>query len=414
MTLETDRDRRTHRRGNGRLRPTAGFERPMILTTMRWFSSARLAHALTEAGFAVSACRPGGHALGLVEGLTSDRRLASLGRLRSVARAIEDAQPDIILPDDERALALLRRLHARARASDPGLAALIARSLGPDDRWSAMTSRTAFARVARSLGIDVPDTQVIDDADALWQWTTEHGWPIVLKADGSWGGLGVAIVADASQLRAAWRTLSSPPGLVRSLRRLVIDREATSLFGWIRRVRPVVNAQEFAAGRNAVVTAACDGGIVIALVCFEVVQESEARGPASVIRIIDHPAMAAAAQKLIEEFELSGFCGFDFILTDSGEARLTEMNARITPTCHLLVEGHPERSRTIALFPASLDEARRDVLDVPAHAPALIRRGEKMAARHRGLLARLERRLTANFAHRASDPTPPESVRRDT
>ena len=42
------------------LRPTPGFERPMILTTMRWFSAARLAHSLLEAGFAVSTCRPRG------------------------------------------------------------------------------------------------------------------------------------------------------------------------------------------------------------------------------------------------------------------------------------------------------------------------------------------------------------------
>ena len=54
------------------LRPMPGFERPMILTTMRWFSAARLAHALTEAGFSVSACRPRAHALELVDGLASD------------------------------------------------------------------------------------------------------------------------------------------------------------------------------------------------------------------------------------------------------------------------------------------------------------------------------------------------------
>ena len=42
-----------HRTG---LAPITGFERPLVVTTMRWFAAARLAHALTEAGFAVSAC----------------------------------------------------------------------------------------------------------------------------------------------------------------------------------------------------------------------------------------------------------------------------------------------------------------------------------------------------------------------
>src|SRR5258706_2929606 len=34
------------------LRPMPGFEHPMILTTMRWFSAARLDHALSEARLA--------------------------------------------------------------------------------------------------------------------------------------------------------------------------------------------------------------------------------------------------------------------------------------------------------------------------------------------------------------------------
>ena len=49
------------------------------------------------------------------------------------------------------------------------------------------------------------------------------------------------------------------------------------MVAWLRRERPVVNAQEFCAGREAIVTAACVDGKVQALVCLEVVQVSEAR-----------------------------------------------------------------------------------------------------------------------------------------
>ena len=49
--------------------------------------------------------------------------------------------------------------------------------------------------------------------------------------------------------------------------------------------------------------------------------------------------MAETARQLIRRFGLSGFCGFDFILTDDGDAHLLEINPRVTPTCHLLVEG---------------------------------------------------------------------------
>src|SRR5262249_9006809 len=73
-----------------------------------------------------------------------------------------------------------------------------------------------------------------------------------------------------------------------------------------------------------------------------------------VVRIIDHPGMAEAARRLVGRFGLSGFCGFDFILTETGEAQLLELNPRATPTCYLLVEGDFQRSRTIALFPADV------------------------------------------------------------
>ena len=126
------------------------------------------------------------------------------------------------------------------------------------------------------------------------------------------------------------------------------------MLAWLRRERPVVNAQQFCAGREAIVTAACVDGKVQALVCLEVVQVSEARGPAAVVRIVDHPQMAETARQLIRRFGLSGFCGFDFIVTDSGDAQLLELNPRVTPTCHLLVEGVYLDNRIVALFPFEL------------------------------------------------------------
>lgn len=223
---------------------------------------------------------------------------------------------------------------------------------------------------------------------------------MVLKTDGSWGGLGVVIVREPSQLAKAWRTISNPPRLPRALKRLVFNFEAGPFSAWARRVKPVVNAQRLVAGRDAIATVACLDGEVHQLVCLEVVQASEARGPATVVRIIDHPAMAEAARRLVRRFGLSGFCGFDFMITDAGEALLLELNPRVTPTCHLLVEsdGHL-RDRTIALFPAELvrrgepSAAISAVLDLPVRAPLLIQRGERIAAKQHRLLPRLVRGL---------------------
>jgi thioesterase domain-containing protein len=388
----------TKREDWGGVRPAHGFERPMILTTMRWFSAARLAHALTEAGFSVSACRPKGHPLELVDGLTSHWPMHRMRRARSLATAIRRAKPDIVLPDDERALALLRQLHARVR-SDPQIATVIARSLGNLEDWPVMISRTALATEARNLNLPAPVTRAIGTADELAAWVDEHGLPVVLKTDGSWGGRGVAIIRQASDLNHVWRRISGPPWLPRALKRLVVNLETAPITAWVTRTRPIVNAQQLVEGREAIATVACVDGVVQALVCLEVVASSMARGPASAVRIIDHPGMASAARALVDRLGLTGFCGFDFIITASGEAQLLELNARITPTCYLLVEGDYLRSRAIALFPCDRlspsepTSAEWGELDVPVRAPYLVQRGELIRERNHRPAARMARRL---------------------
>src|SRR5262249_28769685 len=153
---------------------------------------------------------------------------------------------------------------------------------------------------------------------------------------------------------------------------------------WIRRARPVVNAQAYVPGREAIVTAACHEGTVTALVSLEVVQASEARGPAAVVRIIDHPGMAEAARQLVQRFGLSVFSAFGVILDDAGAAQLLETNPRVTPTSYLLVEGEFQSLRTLALFPSEHPTGATDaVLDRPVRVPALVARGEAMLAKKR-------------------------------
>ncbi len=387
-----------HRTG---LRPMPGFERPLVVTTMRWFSAARLAHALIEGGFAVSACRPRGHALEAVDGLVAEYHLNRLWRLRSLLAAIHKARPDIILPDDERALSLLRRLYSDVRVSDPQIAGLIAHSLGRAEDWSTITSRSAFATEARAMTIRAPETTMIADSDELEAWAGRKTPPIVLKTDGSWGGRGVAIVREPAQLSRAWRRISSPPTLPRALKRTMFNLEASQLFAWVRRTRPVVNAQEFVDGCEATVTVACLGGEVQALTCFEVVQVAEPNGPAAVVRAIDHPEMADAARRLVARYRLSGFSGFDFLLSATGEATLLEVNPRVTPTAHLLVEDGDDDGRILTLFPPAPVSTDRSgaplvgTLDVPVQAPWLARRGEATAARDRRTLRRWWKELVA-------------------
>jgi thioesterase domain-containing protein len=385
--------------------PQPGFERPMILTTMRWFGAARLAHALTEAGFAVSACRPSNHPLDIIDGLTSDCRLRRVAPLRSLAAAIRRAQPDIILPEDERALVLVRRLYARIEGRDPQMAALLARSLGDRDQWSAITSRTGLVREANELGVPAPATAVVATRQELTTWVGQHGLPVALKTDGSWGGRGVAIVPDSAALDAVWPVISRPPSLVRAVKRLVVNRELQPLLSVLRSTTPVVNAQAYVAGRDGIATASCLRGEVLQIVCLEVVQASVERGPATVVRIIDHPQMADTVRSLVRRFGLSGFCGFDFVIAPDGRAMVIEVNPRVTPTCFLLVEGDYRSNRRVALFPFEMVRSGAsspvgDDFDVPVRAPQLVQRGLRIAAREQRMLAarRLVRVVTGAFS----------------
>jgi thioesterase domain-containing protein len=382
------------------MRPAPGFERPMFVTTVRWFSAARLAHALSEAGFTVSTCRPKGHPLDLVDSLATVARFRRLWPLRSIAQAIRAANPDLVICDDEPSLALLRRLHARVRTSDPEMARLLARSLGKVEDWPSLTSRAGLAAEAHALEVATPITCGVGGvAEVLNTWVAGRGLPIVLKTDGSWGGRGVAIVRDVEYLPRAWRRIAARPGLIRALKRAVSDRELNTMTAWVRRQRPVVNAQQFCAGQEAIVTVASVDGEVRAMVCLEVVQTSEPRGPAVAVRIIDHPQMAETARKLIRRFGLTGFSGFDFLIDNSGVAQLLEMNSRVTPTAHLLVEGHWTPGHTVGLFPFELlrDKAvgaeMFDVVDVPVRAPLLVEQGTAHAARRHHPTRRTMRRV---------------------
>lgn len=390
----------------GALRPIRGFTRPMILTTMRWFSTARLAHALTEAGFSVSTCAPRSHALDLVDGLTYQGRFNRLRPIRSISNAIRGARPDIVVPDDERALTLLRRLYHEAQADDPEMAALISRSLGKEEDWRSLSSRSGLNDEVLSWGVpgvSTPVTRVIEDAGMLDEWIAGEGLPTVLKTDGSWGGRGVAIVRETSDLRSVWWTISNPPGLTRTLKRTLLDGDTASAAMWARRTRPAVNAQQFVSGREAIATVACVDGAVSALMCFEVVKATAARGPAAIVRLIEHAGMAETARQLVKRYGLSGFYGLDFMISDDGPAQLLEVNLRATPTCHLLVEGGYVPGQIVRLFPVDLIHSdpgtdTRGLLDLPLHAPSLIRAGERMAARANRPVSRLTRRLTKKFS----------------
>jgi hypothetical protein len=306
----------------------------LLVMTCSWVPPARLAMALSHADSAVDAVCPRGHAITTTRALRHWYRYN--GFLGSIHSAIQTAKPDFLIPCDDYATLGLHRLYQENGSTDPTLARLIERSLGAPQHHATVRTRASLLAAARDLSISVPDTEILTGKQALTAWLSTNRLPAYIKADGTSGGVGVRLVESREQAERAFEALSSPPGILRSLKRALVDKDMRLLVPCLRRWRPVVSIQKVISGSEANCAVSCWQGRLLACISAEVIQRDDAYGPATLIRIIDNPEMLAAAKKIASRFQLSGLFGLDFMLEAStGTAYLLEMNARSTQTCHL-------------------------------------------------------------------------------
>ncbi len=326
----------------------------LIATTSRWFSTARLAMALADAGCNVEVVCPHRHTTRKISIVRKIYTYDGLAPLISFAEAIAEAKPDLIVPCDDLATQHLHNLFARERGkgkAGEAICTLIERSLGSSENFAVILERTAFLNLARKEGIRVPKTEVISNAGDLKKWATESGFPAVLKADCSSGGEGVRVVKSLDEAEHAFRALHAPPFLPRAIKRAVVDQDLSLVWPSLLRTRPVVNAQEFVSGREATSLMACWEGTVLASLHFEVLKKRDSAGPATVLRWIDDADMRSAGEKMASRLKLSGLHGFDFMLeAQTGNAYLIEINPRATQVGHLALG--PGRDLPAALYAA--------------------------------------------------------------
>ncbi|HEY2068841.1 MAG TPA: ATP-grasp domain-containing protein [Rhizomicrobium sp.] len=341
----------------------------LLSTTVRWPSAARLAGALSESGCAVDALFPDNHPLSASRYPTTRFAYRALAPLASLAKAIHQSQPDLIVACDDRAVSHLRTLHEAA----PEFRTVIEHSFGDPQSYAGLVSRSGFIAAARQAGITAPETVSVDDEASLEFALRLIGLPAVLKADGSWGGDGVAIVQDIDAARAAWRRLSATPSRLRGLARALRRKDAHYL---AKPARPAISLQRYIPGTPATSSFFCWKGQVIAANHFDVLNTCGTAGPASVVKRVDDAAMEAAACRLASQFGLSGLHGLDYVRDAQGKPHLIEINPRATQTSHLgfgpghdlcaalaaRAGGHgfgrtPIPGRAVALFP---QEWRRD------------------------------------------------------
>ena len=326
----------------------------LLVSTNGWPAPARLGMALSGAGFLVEAVCPPGTILCRTKAVGNAYTYRGLSPVKSVSEAIQKAQPDLVVPTDDLATTHLHEVHRAAEGwgrVGEKIGALIESSLGAKENFATAASRVALLRVAREEGIRVPEFESIEDANGLAEWIHHAGVPTVLKADGTSGGDGVRIVRTAHDAKRAFQALQAPPLFARAAKRAIFDRDLTLLLPSVRRRKHSVIAQSFVEGTEATSLFACWNGSVIGELHFEVVSKQDSGGPSTVLRLVEHEEMKAAARKIAKRLKLSGFYGLDFMLDKATRnAYLLELNPRTTQVGHLTLG--PGRDLPAALFAA--------------------------------------------------------------
>jgi len=295
--------------------------------------------ALAKAGCIVDAFCPPRHPISKISVVRRIHTYRGMAPLRSLAKAIAAAKPDLIISGDDLSTRHLHHLHQRERRrgqEGAEICALIERSFGSPQSFPIVYARDAFMRVAEEQGVRVPKSGVINSVADLKHWIAQTGFPVVLKADGTSGGDGVRIARSLAEAESAFHSLQAPPLLARAVKRALVDRDNTLIWPSLLRRRPVVSAQTFVDGQEATSIVACWKGAVVAVLHFEVINKRYSAGPATVMRRVDNAQMSDAVEKVVRRLNLSGVHGFDFMLeTTTENVYLIEVNPRATQVGHL-------------------------------------------------------------------------------
>jgi hypothetical protein len=305
----------------------------LLISSTAWPSVARLAGGFARAGAVVEALAPSGAAILASRYLSRWHRYQPLYPQRSLERAVHAAVADLIVCCDDRMVAQLLALYRRTRAQglrDSGVVRLIETSLGNPLVYDHLIARDAFIADARALGIRTPRSMPVAAAGDVDRAVAELGLPLVLKADGSWGGDGVRVAHTPVEAHAAFTRLAHLPSRWRAVARAIKRRDAHFLAGAVTREAARISAQSFVAGHNAATAIACWQGEVIGEIDYDVLVAEGALGPPNVIRRVECPEMRDASRKIARRYGLSGMLGLDFIRDADGRAHLIEINPRAT------------------------------------------------------------------------------------
>jgi len=338
--------------------------RKVLLTSTCWWPlAARLALRFASLGCSVEAMCPAQHPLYKTRAIQRTYAYSPWQPHQALTAAVSAAKPGLIVPCDDRALSHI--LAFQAAHPDSAVAHVSALSFCPQKSHPFLLKRGNLIKLARDLGLRAPEMRQVRGADDVRIAVADFGLPVVLKADGSWGGMGVIVAHTAAEAESARSTLLRRFSLASALRWLFMKHDPYQLLPALSGAKPQIYIQRYVPGHAANIAAASWHGEWLAGIQVEALLTRNSVGSSTVVQTIDHPDMTHAAKALFRHLGVSGFYGLDFILEDgTGHAHLIEMNARATPTTHLALG--PGRDPVAALA-AKLQGSRHTIAAPVTH-----------------------------------------------
>ncbi|MGF1962913.1 MAG: hypothetical protein RMX99_025875 [Aulosira sp. DedVER01a] len=342
---------------------------------------ARLPKALNKAGFEVAALCPVNAFLSKTRYLNQHFPLATTKNasklIKQLVTTVQTWQPDMLIYGDETTVAfvhfIIHKLQNFLSVIPNPVLKLLKSSLGNPQFFAATLRKHRTLELAIELGLRTPTIARVAMPEQALQFVEANGYPVVLKKDFCWSGVGVKICRNESELLSAINDfLPHPPSLPKSFAKQLLQQD------WFPKTE-VLSIQQFIQGKTAMhPIVALDGEVLAGFVAIKELTCSET-GPSSVIKLTNHAEMRATVLKLVKHFQFSGFASFDFLIDENTNyAYLVECNPRPVPICHLgarvgvdlcqslfnTLSGHSlepqltvEREDLVALFP---QEWRRD------------------------------------------------------
>lgn len=388
----------------------------LLISSIRWPLTAKLALAFLRHGCKIQAVCPKDHPFSFVSGISKIYSYRGLDSLESLYEAITSAKPDFLVPCDD---GVVWQLHELYRIK-PELRALIERSLGAASGYETVACRAKLMQIAQELNIRVPQTKEINDANDLRAWFSMPGVSGVLKLDRTCGGKGVQFAHSLAEAEGALASMRQPVNILTALGRWLLIHDALAFWKWKNHRQPVFTLQQYISGRPANTMLVCHEGKVLAMVTVEVLYAQSSTGTALVVQLIENDEIKTSAERIAQRLGLSGFHGLDYMIEDgTGHAYLIELNPRCTQLGHLqtemhgdlvgvfcdsfcnasVLQGRPIYEETIAFFPEALFSnpecpfLNTSYVDIPWEEPRLVIEMMRGDWRDRRLLARLHRAI---------------------